>query len=267
MKPTARNAFERSWSASRGRPRSLVSMLTPMQAKIEQAMNHVELTLAPMRAIDTLPVWTAIGGSDAVTLLSDYSAITKKCAKPLDGFKYLERLAVDTGEAIGEKHLVLSDAQLRDVLQVLDCEALSLVRLSGMVDARDAAAIDEAIKAGASALHADLRASAAMHVIRDSVITLHTRDLEQAHRLVAENFRQYLAALLNKPVSEIDAPQPWQIERLMSETNELTVRPIESEVYSTFVDIGIATTPNGSSGPAARSLIYDRPSDTWHDEG
>jgi hypothetical protein len=267
MKPTARNAFERSWSASRGRPSSLVSMLTPMQAMIGQAANHWQLTLAPMRALDALPVWYALGdAADACTLLTDCSSANGKPARPLDGFKYLERLAVDVGEALDEKHLVLNDAQLREVLELLECDHLSLVRLTGMVDVRDAAAIDAAVAKGDSALDADLRAIASMDVRRDSVIELHVRDEEHAYRLVAENFRQYLAALLNRSAGAIEPPQPWQIERLMSETSELTVRPIESEVFSTFVDIGISTLPNGTPGPAARSLIYDLPSGTWHDE-
>lgn len=265
MKPTARNAFERSWSASRGRPRTLVSMLTPMQAKLEQMANHWQLTLAPMRALDTLPVWTALGAADACTLLSAPVRVGGD-GTPLDGFKFLERLAVDVGEPIDGNHLVLRDLQLRDVLELLDCDKLSMTRLTGIVDGRDAAAIDAALMRGESALSADLRAVAAMDVARDSVITLHTRNAEHAHQLVAENFRQYLAALLSRPAGEIEPPQAWQIERLMSENGELTVRPIESEVYSTFVDIGISTLPNGTPGPAARSLIYDLPSGTWHDE-
>jgi len=242
-------------------------MLTPMRAKLEQAMNHWQLTMAPMRALDAFSVWASLSPSDdACTLLADLSSPAVMSAEPLGGLKLLERLEVDIGEPIDDAHLVLNDAQLRGVLDILDSDKLSLVRMTGLVDARDAAAIDAAIARGESALDAEVRAIAAMQVTKDTLITLDVRQPEDAHKLVAENFRQYLAALLNKPAGLIEAPRPWQIERLMSETGELTVRPIESEVYKSFVDIGISTLPNGTPGPAMRSLIYDLPSGTWHDE-
>jgi len=269
MKPTSRNAFERSWSASRGRPRSLVSLLTPMQAKLDAMGQHFELTLAPMRAVDALPVWHACSDpSEAVTLLSERAPLDagRVDERALGGLKLLERLDIDTGEHLDDRHLLLTDRQLRDVLELIDMERLVMVRLHGIVDARDIAAMDAAHAPGSSALDADLRAVAVLDVVRDSIVTLHVRDAALAHQLVAENFRQYLAALLDRPAGTIDAPQAWQIERLFSVSGELTVRPIESEVFSTFVDIGISTLPNGTSGPAARSLIYDLPSGTWHDE-
>lgn len=268
MKPTAHNAFERSWSAARG-PRSLVSMLTPMQAKIVEVGDRFELTLAPMRAVDALGVWSNLADAEpAATLLADRkdSAQAVSSANEIGGLKLLERLAIETGEHVDAHHLLLADDQLDEVVDMISSDRLQLVKLTGMVDARDAAAIDAAIANNTSALDADVRAIASMEVVRDNIITMHVRNPVHAYQLVAENFRQYLAAMLGKPARSLDAPQPWQIERLMSVTGELTVRPIETEIFSTFVDIGISTNPAGMTGPAARSLIYDLPSGTWHDE-
>jgi hypothetical protein len=46
----------------------------------------------------------------------------------------------------------------------------------------------------------------------------------------------------------------------------LTVRPIETQIFSTSIDVGVNTSRERFDAPARRSLIYDRPSDSWHDE-
>jgi hypothetical protein len=49
-------------------------------------------------------------------------------------------------------------------------------------------------------------------------------------------------------------------------TGTLTVRPIETEIFSTSIDVGIGTNNDGTTKPADRSLIFDIPSNSWHDE-
>ena len=42
------------------------------------------------------------------------------------------------------------------------------------------------------------------------------------------------------------------------------MKAIETEVFSTFVDVGIST--SGAAAPADSMMIYDIHSDTWHGE-
>ncbi len=82
---------------------------------------------------------------------------------------------------------------------------------------------------------------------------------------MAENFRHYLAAMCDRAAEEFGAPNLDQVHALVSE-GALTIRPIETQVYSTFIDVGICATADTPEGPANRSLIYDIPSRTWHRE-
>ncbi len=44
------------------------------------------------------------------------------------------------------------------------------------------------------------------------------------------------------------------------------MRPLETELYSTFVDIGVCVQADEPTRPADRSLIYDVHGNSWHDE-
>ena len=44
----------------------------------------------------------------------------------------------------------------------------------------------------------------------------------------------------------------------------LAIRPIETEVYPDFVDLGLVLPETDEIGPASSSMIYDRRSRTWH---
>jgi hypothetical protein len=143
-----------------------------------------------------------------------------------------------------------------------------MTRVEGEIDARDAAAIMAAASRGGSDFDVELRAAASAGVIENRAITFEVRRREAALRLLADNFAHYLAAVLTRPVEGLGTPDPGQLERLIGVTGRLTVRPIETDVFSTLIDVGISTTAaeGGDAGPADRSLIYDVPSHTWHDE-
>ena len=64
----------------------------------------------------------------------------------------------------------------------------------------------------------------------------------------------------------LECPEADFMHHLLARTGTFSIRRIETEVYSTWVDIGVSTCPDGSAKPADLSLIYDLVSNTWHTE-
>jgi hypothetical protein len=177
-----------------------------------------------------------------------------------------DRLAIPALERFSADQLLLDEAGLRQLINTCSCTRLLAVRIEGPLEQGDVKAINGAMDSGKSPLSAELRAEMALEVTNDRSVVLHVREKQLALRLVAENFRHYLSALRNRSVTEFASPEPWQIERLLSLSGSLTVRPIETEMFSTSIDVGISTNTGGDTKPANRSLIYDIPSNSWHDE-
>jgi hypothetical protein len=187
-------------------------------------------------------------------------------AEPMPIADVAQRLAIPVVERIDDHELVLDTLSLRQLVSLCQPTRLLVTFVDGPVDARDVAAIDKAVDAGRSPLTAELRAEAALEVMGDRSVVLHSRDKNLALRVVADNFRHYLAALRNRSATKFAAPETWQLERLFELTGMLTIRPIETQMFSTSIDVGINTSKERFDRPADRSLIYDIPSNTWHDE-
>ena len=56
------------------------------------------------------------------------------------------------------------------------------------------------------------------------------------------------------------------VRRLLDRTGSLRIRPVETQVWAGFLEIGVATDDAGQERPCDTTLIYDRPSGTWHME-
>lgn len=255
--------------ASNGR--SLASSLAPLSAKIEETNFGYSLEIAPMRAFDALRLWPRLSDhEEASALVYDVIAGNERrmaaagVTPDLTLAQVAERLEIPVIEEFSNQAIVMEPACVRELAGMLDAVALRSVLVEGPIDRRDAVAMAAAVAQGDSPLLAELRAVAAINVRRDRVIELHTRVQEQALRLVGESFRHYVASLQRRPVEEFAAPEPWQLERLLGISGSLAVRPIETDMFSTSVDVGISTSLQ--QRPADRSLIYDLPSNTWHDE-
>jgi len=85
-------------------------------------------------------------------------------------------------------------------------------------------------------------------------------------RFVGETLRHYLAAVAGLPLEHVGPPDVGLLVPLFEPRGGLTVRPIETDVYSTAVDVGVATSPPETPRPADSSLIYDLHAGTWHGE-
>jgi hypothetical protein len=138
------------------------------------------------------------------------------------------------------------------------------VLVEGPVEPADAAAIGRALGAGYGALDGDLRAVASARVRNDRTTVIEARDAEDAVRFLAAMLRRYVATVTKHTVENVAMPDEGLLLHALERTGRITIRPIETEMYATFIDIGISTSEDIDGAPADTSLIYDRVSNTWH---
>lgn len=253
MTPIQGNPFLRGLTGRR--PLSLASALAPLQARLERFDGSARLTLTPIRAVDLSVIFPAIRANTQAP-----------AAQTLLLGSGLPSGTVAEGDTLIAGHPVFDDLGFAEVLSTRTFEELRAVRIAGPVEVRDVAALANAAERGDSLLDFECRAVVSVHLRGDRVLEMDVRDEEIAYALVAEHFRHYLAALCNRPVGHYALPEAALIASLLADDQGITVRPIESDIFSTFVDIGICTTADDPQGPAERSLIYDRVSHTWHGE-
>lgn len=130
--------------------------------------------------------------------------------------------------------------------------------VDGPIEMGDANAIIASISSSSSPLSAECRMQSMIASTDQGGISAHVREEDDALALVAEAFRQYASNLLSCNAS---APDLGLMATLFEQGDEISVRPIETELFSTFIDIGIATS---TQSRAESALIYDIHSDTWH---
>lgn len=288
MKPSHSNAFRELSQATSGRD-EMQQVSSPALSSMTAVLCETDfgwsLKLSPMRAFDALRIWSDLTKTkDACSLLYDVvigevnldprraSRMPRESTVGKSIADHAEQLGISYVENFGRDCLALDDLSLRELVGMTNIRSMTCVLIEGPIESRDADAIIAASRRGEHPLVAELRAAAAMTVGEDRHVTLETRTRRQAVQLVAENFRHYLGAVRDRPFDEFGSPEPWQVERLLGVSGSLTVRPIETDVFSTAIDVGISTAapdhPGGEpdSGPADKSLIYDLPSQTWHDE-
>jgi hypothetical protein len=248
--------------------KNLAASLASMQVDLRETEFGWSIELSPMSAIDAIAALVADKAAPAARqfLVSLEQSAWRENDAEMSLAAIAHRLCIAPLDGISDQQLVLDELSLRELVSLCQPTRLLVVAVDGAIDARDAAAINRAIDAGLSPLLAELRADFALEVLGDRNVVLHCRTRSLAGSLVADNFRHYLAALLDKPAARFTAPQSWQLERLLDDTGVITVRPIETDVFGATIDVGINTSRQRFEQPANHSLVYDVPSDTWHDE-
>lgn len=130
--------------------------------------------------------------------------------------------------------------------------------VEGPIEMGDANAIIASISSSNSPLLAECRMQSMIASTEQGGIKAHVREKDDALALVAEAFRQYASNLLNCNAS---IPELGLMATLFERGDEISVRPIETEMFSTFLDIGISSSIEGA---ADQVLIYDIHSNSWH---
>ena len=131
--------------------------------------------------------------------------------------------------------------------------------INGPVEVADADAILKEVNNAEIPLVADLRMQTVITTTEHEGVSAHVRDYDEALLLVANALAQYVGSIMKTNVS---IPDLGLIDALLERSDLLSIKPIETEVYSTFIDIGIST--SDGSVPASMAAIYDIYSDSWH---
>ncbi|MFO0873563.1 MAG: hypothetical protein U0575_06275 [Phycisphaerales bacterium] len=281
------NAFVRSPFTSDNRSglhpmRATLTVASPREIEAFEmagaATGWRTLVLSPVRLPDVLPGWCSVGAIDDARTVALEASFREVAGRPApralaDAVRSLgaepEQLAHEPHEAIAEAVAddcaVLGDKALALLARRMPLSRVTLVRVLGAVEARDAMAIREAIGAGRHPALADFRVAHVLRVVDDRTLRYDTTSEDYAMLTVADNLRNYVAAVLDRDVDTIGWPMPSQVQRLLAVSGRLVVRPVETDTFQTFVDVGVCTSRDENS-PARQSLIYDLPSRSWHDE-
>ena len=267
VKRSISNAFtESSSDGTVPRGAAVASPLATLECKLAQVDFGWQLDLAPFRIADAMPIWPTLSPARVSwNVVLDLQPEVVDNLRNLEAMQLNGRLPFSSGELHNENQLVLDDAQLIEVLRSVPMCRLRVVRVHGPVEPLDGRMMQNALDAGASPLDAELRAVAFLDIHGDR-LALHVREPSQAWAFIAEDFRQYLAAVLDEPARLFAAPELWQVEQLLAVSGSIAVRPIETDVFTGFVDVGVCTDGVAQNRPAAMSIIFDRPSNSWHGE-
>lgn len=129
----------------------------------------------------------------------------------------------------------------------------------GSIEAGDAKAIVREVSTSLSPLCADFRMQSVVTSTEESGVSAHVREYDDALMLASTALARFMRDLLGENVNE---PDLGVMDALLHKTGTISIKPIESEIFSTFVDIGISTSEGNE--PANTSAIYDIHSDSWH---
>ena len=246
MTPSDSNASLPDASGRRPEPlRSLTSLLAPLRAILQQARSGWTLQLDPSGHPDVIEPWMSLWTHDEMRTL-------------------LLPKTPGAGASAGGSGLVLDRNALREYTSRHGLDSTPVVLIDGPVDDGDERAIRAALTARSCPLSAELRAVAAMTIADNRALTLQTRQRDHALRFVAESVRHYLAALRGVAPGQCPLPEMGLVDRIMDRSGRMSIRPIETEIYSTTIDIGVSTASNGVIRPADTSLIFDVYTNAWY---
>jgi hypothetical protein len=139
-----------------------------------------------------------------------------------------------------------------------------LVLLDGDVEISDAEAIQNAWGRGDCLLNAELRATTSVVAQANGTLILRSSDEDQLLMVVGELLRNHVAEQRGQPSTALSRPELGLINALLSISGTISIRPIETQIYSTWADVGINTCPNRSIRPADHSIVYDCIGNSWH---
>lgn len=158
----------------------------------------------------------------------------------------------------------LDDATLGTLVRRGLMPTVAAIRLADTglesVDDRDLAAMVRALRSGQDPLEADIRASWSLRVDGDGLL-LQSLDPAAAPRLLSEAITRYAEARLE----ERGLPRlPPPLARQLLEFGRVLVRPVQTQVWAGFLEIGVDLGSDAGERPADLTLLFDRPSASWH---
>lgn len=153
----------------------------------------------------------------------------------------------------------------RELLSLGETTAVTwAIRAEGPLEATDIKTLTEVCVEGASPLASELPVVSSVEVLPSGAVSIQTRSREQLLLVAAHVLRSHVKIGINPRQVNVTHPEIDFMHHLLGRSGNFTVRPIETEIYSTWVDIGVSTCPERSMKPADQSVIFDFISSTWH---
>lgn len=152
---------------------------------------------------------------------------------------------------------------LRSVL-ALPWDAWRLALVDGPVESRDLHALARAALLGASCADVEFRTRLDVRPTSGRSARVEGAWHADLVTICGASLRLYVAALLRRDPDLVAAPDPGLVARLLDRSGRLRIRPIESRILSTSIDIGIDTTGTDEARPANDAVIYDLYGNSWH---
>ncbi len=220
---------------------SLAGLMAPLHCAIHTIDDVTELHITGISMDQTL-VLLATSGNDQANVVM--------------GFKTnVDLPPIETHRARKQK--------IHESQEMLD-QLAWLVLLDGDVELSDAEAIQNAWECGDCLLNAELRATTSVVAKANGTLILRSTNQDQLLMVVGELLRNYVAEQRGHPSTALARPELGLINALLSISGTISIRPLETQIYSTWADIGINTCPNRSIRPADHSIIYDNIGNSWH---
>ena len=232
----------------------LAGMFTALAATIEPSIEGVVFRLDPWDDLAAAQAWIKLAGSQTLVL----PRIGTDQASPA-------RIMAVTGlpgRALADAALIPTNA-LADFVRVVDLKQLILVDIAGPIDVSDVLFFRSVIQRDLGLLAAEPRVQRVMQQRRGAV-TLEAREREDALNSMSIAMMQYAQRFLGIEAG-IAKPPVEIMDRLLSASGALRIRPIETERGMTHLDIGVQVEPDLES-PAGVAVLYDTITGQWHDQ-
>ena len=184
-----------------------------MQADLRAADFGYSLELSPIQAIDAVHALLRTCPAGAQFLVSVEQSAWRNGDTEARLGEIARRLDIPLIDQFSPDQLVLSAESLASLIAIALPTRLLVIAIDGPIETPDAKAMGGAIDGGRSPLTAELRALAALEVLGDRSVVLHTRERLFPLHMIADNFRHYLAAILDKP-AEAFAPPEGRTDRV-----------------------------------------------------
>lgn len=193
------------------------------------------------------------GPASAATRTMDRAGVTGRCGDVCPGDEPGAWRAVC---ACGAR-------DLRSVL-ALPWDAWRIALVDGPVESRDLHALARAALLGASCADVEFRTRLEVRPTSGRSARIEGARHADLVTICGASLRLYVAALLRRDPDLVAAPDSGLVARLLDRSGRLRIRPIESRMLSTSIDIGIDTTGTDEARPANDAVIYDLYGNSWH---
>ena len=232
----------------------LAGILSALAASLETTNDNVVFQLNPWDDLAAARAWMNLAGPQTLVLPRSRS----------DQASPARILAVTglPGRTLADGAIIPSRA-IADFVRVADLKQVVLVDISGPVDVSDVLFFRTILQRNLGLLAAEPRVQRVLQQSGTSVI-LEARKRQDALKCMSDALMQYAQRFLGTDV-EMSQPPADMMDRLLSGSGRIRIRPVETERGMTHLDIGVQVEPDLQS-PAGVAVLYDTITGQWHDQ-